>query len=434
MHLPIPRRTFLALCAAAASALTTLPARAAEPEQPDRPRFVVHEWGVMVTGKTADGAAELGPPAELTAQLPPFVLRHASAFKPKRQDHGWDKPVLHFYGPAGTAVRVKVGTPAGVPLAYWPPPAKFDEQWGKAITDRRAMMIYQLTEARGMEWAGTLSAEPAKPPAAAAAGHWWGGLRDVPGMWFNAAGGSERFVFYEATARKEPVVRSTLSTDVLTLANTGRTDSGPVVVIVNDGTARRVVTVPNVPAGGKVELPKKDLPAQPTPDDATLAAAAAQWRAFGMTSQEADAIARCWRPDLLNTPGVLVAARMPADVYAAMFPLTVEPKPDEVVRAGVVFDVLPGQDARLDWLPGIRATLDGWAKDLLAADFPTREAAARRFVRTGDLVRPYLQELAKSPNVELSRQGQTLLRAMTPAPTTKPADVLLLRPGQLRER
>src|SRR4051794_15189872 len=76
------------------------PCRADEPS-----RFVVHEWGVLVLGRSEAGT-ELGPPERLPAGLPPFVLRHDVAYKPKRQDHGWNKPVIYFYGPEGLGVKV----------------------------------------------------------------------------------------------------------------------------------------------------------------------------------------------------------------------------------------------------------------------------------------------------------------------------------------
>ena len=66
--------------------------------------------------------------------LPAFDLRHDKAFVPKRNDLGWDKPVIHFYGPEGLKVEVKVETPEGKPVAYWPKP-QLVERVGKPIFD-----------------------------------------------------------------------------------------------------------------------------------------------------------------------------------------------------------------------------------------------------------------------------------------------------------
>lgn len=418
--------------------LAAPPSRAADAAA-GRSRFVVHEWGVLVLKRPAaapaaapdlppgDAGIELGPPAALAGQLPTFVVRHAQAYKPRRQDHGWDKPVLYFYGPDGLDVRVTVGTPLGRPVAYWPPPDRFQEKMGKPIVSRAEMMVYTLTEATGMSWEGKLAARPAHEPVEVDKGHWWAAVRDVPAAYLNTKSASERFVFYEATARQEPAVRAEVSDEALVVRNTGMRDTGPVVVLVNDGVTRRGKTIANVPFGTSVKLPKADVLAQEWPGERPLAACADQCVAMGLTEPEATALVRAWRPDLLDTVGVLVLARMPADLYDKMFPLTVEPKPDEVVRVGLVFDALGGQDARAGWLPGLRPTMDEWAKALAARDYRDRERAAAKFERLGDLARPYLRMLTASPDAEVARAASVLLKQTAP-PTTAPASP----PGTVR--
>lgn len=402
------------------------PARGAAGEAADKSRFVVHEWGVLVLNRVnppppdAPGV-ELGPPAALTGQLPPFVVRHAQAYKPRRQDHGWDKPVLYFYGPEGLNVRVTVGTPLGRPVAYWPPPDRFTEKMGKPIVSRAEMMVYTLTEATGMTWEGKLAARPARDPAAAGKDHWWAAARDVPAMYLDTKSASERFVFYEATARQTPAVRAEVSDDALVVRNNGMRDTGPVVVLVNDGKSCRGKTIANVPFGQSARLAKAEVLAEEWPAERVLAACAEQWKAMGMTEEEAAAIVRVWRPDLLETVGVMVIARMPIDLYDKMFPLEVTPRLDELVRVGLVFDALGGQDARAGWLPGLRPTLDAWAKDLAAKDYRERERAAGKFERLGDLARPFLRTLVESPDAEVARAAAVLLK-QADGPTTAPAD------------
>jgi hypothetical protein len=54
-----------------------------------------------------------------------------------------------------------------------------------------------------MIWSGTLSAKPLKAPAVVDPAHWWAAARNIDGAkWFNAGDQSERFIFYEATARQ----------------------------------------------------------------------------------------------------------------------------------------------------------------------------------------------------------------------------------------
>jgi hypothetical protein len=227
-------------------------------EAPEKPaRFAVHEWGVQVrtVGRLAyeqplackpDGHVEMRPvqepggktgslfsaPDELVAGLPGFVLRHAAAYRPKyRNVGGWDKPVLHFYGAEGLEVSVQVLTPRGRPLAYWPKPAMVEKE-------RKGNWIAG-TDLLGLAWKGRLSAKPAGKVAEVPAGHWWGTVREVPGLWLNAGADSERFVFYEASALGDPTLVGRVGADELTIENTHTAGTGQVVVIVNDGAERR---------------------------------------------------------------------------------------------------------------------------------------------------------------------------------------------------
>jgi hypothetical protein len=58
-------------------------------------KFVVHEWGVQVIGR-AQGGSVLTAPDELLGGLPRFVGRNVTPLR--FEFHGWDKPVIHFYG------------------------------------------------------------------------------------------------------------------------------------------------------------------------------------------------------------------------------------------------------------------------------------------------------------------------------------------------
>lgn len=385
-------------------------------------KFIVHEWGVMITGGAAAGeVVELSPPAELYSGLPAFVLRHDLAYTPRRQNHGWDKPILHFYGPEALRVTVQIGVPMGKPLAYWPPP-KFTERMGRQIASRKEQMIYSISEVTALNWTGTLSANPPKPPARVDPAHWWSQIRDVEGAkWINTDIHSERFIFYEATAKQQPAIRANLSADALTLRNTSVINSGKIVVLVNDGVSRWMAAVDGIAAGHSLAIDKAKLIAQPAGEDQVLAACKEQWRSMGMTESESAAIVQTWKPDLLNRVGFLVCARMPDVTYGLMFPLKVTPQPDELVRVGMVIDVLPGQADRLGWLPGLQQTLVQWSDELTARDFRKRESASRRFEQLGDLAKPHLERLKKSPNPEVSRAAAVLLQRLA-EPTTKPAD------------
>jgi len=374
--------------------------RAGEGPEPQE-RFVVHEWGVHVRKLEMKAAADpaarprsvLAAPGRLISDLPEFVLRHSAEYKPSFHVGAWDKPVLHFYGREGAEVSVRVLTPRGQPLAYWPKPTMVEKQ----LSSNEIVG----PELQGIAWKGRLSAKPAGATPDVKDGHWWQAVRSVPAQWFNAESGSERFIFYEASALQEPLLTGKVGAEELALENLDSTETGPVMVIVNDGRSRRFVAVPTVAPKATVRLARKDLLSADGDAEKLLAGCRAQWESFGMTREEARAIVETWKPDLLTRTGFLVAARIPTGVYDSLFPLEIKPKPDEVVRAGVVFDTLPGEGARLDWLPGLQATLEQLARDLTGEEYEMRMAARKRLADLGDLAELFAEKLAKSPDAEV---------------------------------
>lgn len=379
--------------------------------------FVVHEWGVYVRsiviphinqghGKTIPSTL-LTAPRELLNGLPDFVLRHETAYTPRQEHRAWDKPVLHLYGPEGLAISVEVRTPQGHPLAYWPKPNFIEEiNW---------RMGSGVSAVNGLVWNGTLAAQAPAEIKSAREGHWWNALREVPGMWFKTAAGSERFIFYEASAVQQPTLQAWVAEDMLKLTNHDVVPTGRVLVLFNDGNERHFLVAESVPGNGSITVSRADLMRAPGNEAELLTACRAQWESFGMTAQEASAIVESWKPDLLNHLGLMVLSRMPEILYEQMFPLTIKPAPDKRVRAGVIFDHLPGNAARASWFPRLEASMKAWALDLGADDFAVRRRAADRFAELSDLAAPFLETLQKqSTDVEIRTTAKSLLDALEP--------------------
>jgi len=160
---------------------------------------------------------------------------------------------------------------------------------------------------------------------------------------------------------------------------------------------------------------------QDTTSAKLLTACRRQWEAFGMTREEAQAIVETWKPDLLDRPGFLVLSRMPAKAYDAMFPLKIMPPPDEVIRAGVVFDTLPGESARLTWLPAVKTKLDKMASDLARGDCQAREAARKGLLALGELASPFVAQLAESKDPEVRAAAEEFQRVLRADKVVMPA-------------
>ncbi len=374
--------------------------------QADEKPFVVHEWGVMIR----DGRQSHGGLVPMSGALPRFVLNHKTSYTPKRVDHGWDKPVLHFYGTPGLQVEVQVGVGQGQLLAYWPRPQMIEKK--RWITDRAKMMVYTLTEAVGMKWTGTLTEQPKVELLGVSTKHWWSLARGIPGLYFNGDASSERFLFYEATARQVPPVTASVTRVGLTLVNKGTRDSGPVLLIVNDAGKHFVKRVTQVAAGASRTVTRAEVLRTPVSADALLTTCREQWRQFGMTDKEAQTIVEVWRKDLVNRFGFLLISRMSRPLYDQMFPITIKPAPAKLVRVGLVVDALVGQADRADWLSGLPALLARHGRELGSTRFATREAAFRQLARLSDLARPMLLRLRNAKDLEVRRRARELLELL----------------------
>lgn len=357
-------------------------------------KFIVHEWGVQVLAR-AHGESVLSAVPELLTGLPDFVQRNKTALRFKYQ--GWDKPVIHFYGAEGMKVSVKVGTPSGIPLAYYPLP-----EVGKGVAygiDFKRMGAGTFNFASGMEWSGTLHKEAPKDLPTPMAGHWWNTAREIPSAYFQTQVGSERFLFYEATAAQKPIITAKVGAAAIDLTNRYYEAVGPVVILFNDGSGLRGAQLENIPGGGTTRIAKADV--KPWTDEEVLDACRRQWSALGMTEAEAAKITKVWEDDLLGRLGILLIAPMPRPLYDKMFPIEILPKPDEMVRAGLVFDTLEGQQERIGWLPALPATLRKIGQNLANPEFSVRTKSRSAFLAAGDLGLGILDELAKSDNPEV---------------------------------
>jgi hypothetical protein len=415
-----------------------MPAPKGDPATPapaEASKLVVHEWGVWVRGVNpgAGGGFVLGSPGQLNAQLPQWVIKRNLPMNAPRQmppDNGrenWDKPVIHFYHGEGLDVKVVVTTALGAATAYWPPAAC----WTKAPPPPGAPLVKPVPQriTNVLTWSGKLSAEAPvadnrpDPPAAKAPvfvnrtlrdvpdGHWWSAIRKVPGLYLTTPSGSERFIFYESTAAQDPILKAIVSGETLTVQNTSAsTPSGPVVVILNDGQKLHWVSAKDIAAGTEVKWTRADVEKGQADAAKLLEFSRGQWETFGLTKEEAAAIVEVWKADLTGHVGLLVVGKMPRDVYDQMFPLEVTPKPAQIVRVGVVFDSLPGQEDRTKWLPGLEAQLQQWGKELDDDKFEVREAAYKKFAQTGELAKPYLKKLAETGSAEVKNAAQRLLK------------------------
>ena len=335
--------------------------------------LVVHEWGVQVMGSSrAKGPPSgnnpnlLGPPQELLDELPAFVERPETVYT-DILNRGWRKPVVHVYGRAGQELKLKVETPTGVPFAYFPLKPEFSFTAGSEVVFPDRMMNATGSRLTGLEWNMTLSDEP---PALneVAADHWWNYLRDVPGSYLTTASGNERFLFYEATANVSFPLKRKLDGEGLTFEwlESPPADSAMAkeefslqpLIILNDLGSYRIGRLAGIPwrGGEKQTIDLDDL--YGGSQEGILQVCRQQWQRAGMTQAESEAIVNTWKPDILGTQGLLCLYTVPRSIYDAMFPITIDPKPDQLVRVGMIFDRVGYEGTQLQSLPRLTQKIE----------------------------------------------------------------------------
>jgi hypothetical protein len=187
---------------------------------------------------------------------------------------------------------------------------------------------------------------------------WWERLRSVPSSWVSSQDESERFLYYDGPTRipspvKASVKGNRLHLESLPMPQDQDVDWWEAQRVVSQasgdhGTKRYGLYIEvaggeakawNVPvADGQSDI---DLERYPS-----MTSAAAQQRflalltEYGLTNEEATGLADVWKQQFWKTPGKRLLVILAGKDYDAMCPLSVRPKPTEVVRLGVLLTEL----------------------------------------------------------------------------------------------
>lgn len=313
------RREFIASLLAGATLLAATSLRA--PASADEPAstFRAHEWGVWVIdeGRVAHLPA-------LAAECPSFVIR---APEPTRRTIPRirtspvtvEKPVIFFHTDEVVEnVRVRVRFRGGWPWLFFP----------------RARV-----RGRGLEWRGRIT--PRDPTEGISRTihqgrphPWWDILRQVGGARFETRTGSrEDFLFYDG----EMPFRSGFTFTRSDGAWVPRRRGVESKVWIQDGQNVHAYEV----------APRQTGSAATThPATAIVSLLRTELVSRGLQAGEADSLLRTWHDDL-EPPSSSGQPPQPRAIYFVdrasydhMLPLSISPTPDELVRVGLVIEML----------------------------------------------------------------------------------------------
>jgi hypothetical protein len=375
--------------------------------------LTVHEWGTFLGMSGSDGTALDGMYHEEHA-LPSFV--HTRSRDQLRLPWAFLKgetPVIYFYTERPMQVRIGVGFPQGIWTQWYPQAALVRPslvQQAK-VPDRlqggRICWFAELipasevaVERASKRPAAQAGARPELPPTPSDA--LWNHARQVDAAFVKTVDDTqgqpraeyERFLFYRGLGQARLPLRSnarhggTLSLDREPALGGGvrhvfvlRVENGRGVYQYHPALR------PGEELTGVIPVLDKSLPL-PDFTKTVAAAVAARLTESGLYPKEAQAMVNTWSKSYFQTEGIRVLFVLPQSWTDTFIPITIEPRPRQVVRVMV---------GRLELLSRNRERLAETAINELAGPDPIKRQQAFEFLLAqGRYVEPIVRRILKT--------------------------------------
>lgn len=357
-------------------------------EQAKRGRLVMHEWGTFTTLADGDGASLEYRPAvgaglpefvfnlsrwvELFGEHPPLLLQKDDLAAQVRME----TPVMYFYSPDVQRVRVKVDFPKGLLTEYYPPPrsiapasAAGPQPIAGGALDWGMVELVPPDLVSSVPTHESLNHRPSLP--AVNAGDPYMHARDVKSNFvrvlFPDRGFMEKFLFYRGVGNfRLPITAKMDNEGVVRLSNPGMQPLSSVFLMADQCCGRtdiRFVEQRNVRGETTLSLPERTRTTYELGDAMARALTEA-----GLYELEARAMVKTWQEQWFETPGVRLFYIVPREITDQLLPVTIEPRPDEVVRVLVARVELSS--------PAVDAEIERLVKQFIGGTPEERSAAA----------------------------------------------------------
>jgi len=340
--------------------------------------LVVHEWGTFTSVAGKDGVAVDWRPLLAPDDLPGFVYGITGARGKERLGLGlkfdlrglvrMETPVLYFYAEEPTEASAKVEFPKGW-LTEWYPAAKE----GK----------------RALDW-GRFTVEPkgrGPLPRESKPSHYYP-ARETDAALLRVGKETEKLLFYRGVGSFPLPVVVTMDAGRVTLKNVGPEPLARVFVVESRGGKVGYRTLTRFRGEATVERPELAEGSKELQRELTAALVAQ-----GLYEKEARAMVKTWE-DSWFEDGVRVLYMVPSRKVDEVLPLTLDPKPAELVRVFVGRAELITPELE----EAARAVVEG-AKD--PKRLPELKRAAAKLGRFGEPALLRLAAEAKDPELQL---------------------------------
>ncbi len=397
------RRLAILMCCIACAGTTT-----AKEAAPAANGLAVHEWGVFRVNEDADFAN-----ADLRAEwddLPAFAY---GLIKGRAVPQHWGaaetrlRPIIFFHAQQPIVVRLKIDFPGGMPGVWFP------------ATEKPAVFGLEQQPKTGdsLEWNlgikqcpnGWTPKQPSVPEVSDK--HWISRIRQVKSDEVFARFSPnpldverEKFVYYDGIFPQRRWLKIAVGKDRISLTSQVKHLVYDITAVDRRGDVIRVSRVARLEAGETIaELPFKVVNAKDFAGEAadTLVK---QLIEAGLFNDEAKSLVDAWKARMFETPGLNLFYRLPQSEYDAAMPITVTPKPDFVVRVGLIYH------GHLE--PDFADRVLELVKQMDAPKFADRDAAFKKLLAIGPAALVQLQRLRerKDISIEVRERINTLVK------------------------
>jgi hypothetical protein len=357
----------------------------AQKDPPGAGPLIVHEWGTFTSVAGKNGVALEWRPLNGASDLPKFVHTIQNAGDGLR--HGpkanltaavrMETPVVYFYAANETEISVKVDFPKGK-ITEWYPQARSVNtsiDWGRlkimpganlnlpvAYSDTSRYYAARETDAAPVQVCGTDGQSVQQ----------------------------EKFLFYRGVGTFELPLTVKLDGQTILLTNADKQPISEVLLFENRAGKVGYQLVHNLSGDRALNRPALDQNI-----DSLLAELKRVLIASGLYEKEAAAMIKTWR-DSWFEEGLRVFYILPRQTTDAVLPITIDPRPSELVR------VLVGRAEVIT--PEMEKSVREQIRQLGDASPQIREAAARSIRERGRFSEPILKSILESESNETIRE------------------------------
>jgi hypothetical protein len=283
--------------------------------------LIVHEWGTFTSIAGKDGVALEWRPLNGPSDLPKFVhtiqegaggLRRVPGKGDLTASVRMETPVLYFYSGGEMDVSVKVDFPKGKITEWYPQARSVDTSidWGRFKVMPGAALALPVDGSNSHYYpAREVDAAPLRVC----------GTNGKPGQ-------QEKFLFYRGVGTFDLPLSVKLEGDQLDLKNQGRGEIAHLIIFENRGGRIGYRVADSFRGETKYERPTLDKNIDSLLQDLKQVLVAS-----GLYEKEADAMIKTWR-DSWFEEGVRVFYILPRRTTDEILPVTIEPRPAQLVR------------------------------------------------------------------------------------------------------